>query len=384
MSGVCTTCARRTWLLAMLGVRLDFKARDLTRLWSVLELADLELIEAIGGRRRADLRAAYAAWEPEPAVRESPQANDGDNAERICRHDPAYPRSLREDPLAPHALSVRGGMGRLAGMLDERVVAIVGTRRASDYGMETARELGRGLAACGLVVASGLAEGIPTAVHAGALEAHGATLTVMAGGVERCSPAGCTSLYRRILERGCSISESRCTQRPRNWWQPARARILALLAELVIVVEAGEQPWEQACAHVAWSRGRHVAAVPGRVSSSASRGTNALLMNGARLVRGPQDALDVLHGMGAHQADRSASPPALEPHLARVLERVGRGEDTMAKLIARDAESDEIALALVELELRGMLLRGDGGRYLPRARERTQAECSPYHPYEIA
>jgi DNA processing protein len=370
MRGVCPACARRTWLLGKLGVRLDFKARDLARFWSVLELADLELIEAIGGRRRADLRAAYAAWEPEPA-RGSTQSKDEEHAERICRHNPAYPGSLREDPLAPHALSVRGGTKRLANMLDERVVAIVGTRRASDYGMETARELARGLAACGLVVASGFAEGIPIAGHAGALEAHGATLTVMAGGVERCSPAGCAPLYRRMLESGCSISESHCAQRARNWWQPARARILALLAELVIVVEAGEQPWEQACAQVAWSRGRHVAAVPGRVSSSASRGTNALLMNGARLVRGPQDALDVLYGVGMREAGKSASPPALEPHLARVLERVGRGEDTMAKLIARDAESDEIALALVELELRGMLLRGDGGRYLPSARAHT-------------
>jgi DNA processing protein len=259
-------------------------------------------------------------------------------------------------------------MERLTGMLDERVVAIVGTRRASDYGMETARELARGLAACGLVVASGLAEGIPTAVHAGALEARGATLSVMAGSPERCSPAACASLYRRMLESGCSISESRCTQRARNWWQPARARVLALLAELVIVVEAAEHPWELACAHVAWSRGRHVAAVPGRVSSSASRGTNALLMSGARLVRGPQDALDVLYGVGVREAGESVNMPALEPRLARVLERVGRGEDTMAKLVAQNAESDEIALALAELELRGALLRGDGGRYLPSGR----------------
>ncbi len=201
---------------------------------------------------------------------------------------------------------------RLASMLNGRVVAIVGTRRASDYGMETARELGRGLAACGLIVVSGLAEGIPTAVHAGALEAHGSTfahgstLTVMAGGVERCSPVGCTPLYRRILENGCSISEDRRAQRARNWWQPARARVLALLAELVIVVEAADHPWELACAHVAWSRGRHVAAVPGRVSSSASRGTNALLMRGARLVRGPQDALDVLYGVGVCEASAIA------------------------------------------------------------------------------
>jgi DNA processing protein len=342
MSVVCQACARRTWLLAKLGVRLEFEARDLSRFWSTLELGDRELIEAVGGRRRAELHAAYTAWEPGPAEGDV-RALDDPCAEGICRHHPSYPQGLREDPLAPHVLSVRGGMRRLTGMLDEGIVAIVGTRRASDYGMETARGLARGLAACGLTVASGLAEGIPVAVHAGALEAHRATLTVMAGGVERCSPVGCAALYHRMLESGCSISESRCTERARNWWQPARARILALLAELVIVV------------------------VPGRVSSSASRGTNALLMSGARLVRSPQDALDVLYGVGVREAQGSIGAPVLEPHLAQVLERVGRGEDTMAKLVRCGADSDKIAVALVELELREMLVRGDGGRYVPSA-----------------
>jgi DNA processing protein len=360
VSGVCQQCARRAWLLEKLSVRLDFRARDQSRFWSTLELPDAELIEAVGGRRRADLHAAYAAWEPA-------RAQGGGESESVCRHRSTYPRCLREDPLAPHALRVRGGMERLSGMLEEKVVAIVGTRRASDYGMETARELARGLAASGAIVASGLAEGIPVAAHAGALEADGTTLTVTAGGVERCSPAWCAPLYRRIVERGCAISECHTSPRVRRWRQQARARTLAPIAHLVIVVEATEQPWELACAHLAWSRGRRVAAVPGRVSSPVSKGTNSLLMNGARLVRGPQDALDVLYGAGVRNlADPSIEPVELEPRLARVLERVSSGEDTLAKLTARGAPG-EIAVALTELELQGLLLRGDGGRYLPRA-----------------
>jgi DNA processing protein len=165
---VCPACARRAWLLARLSARLDFRSREQSRFWSLLELPDLELIEAIGGRRRAELHAAYAAWEPAKA-----QEDAGMDTMSICRHHPAYPRSIREDPLGPHALSVRGDMERLRSMLDGKVVAIVGTRRASDYGMETARELARGLAASGLVIASGLAEGIPAAAHAGALESAG-------------------------------------------------------------------------------------------------------------------------------------------------------------------------------------------------------------------
>lgn len=364
MSGVCLQCERRAWLLAKLSVRLDFRTRDLSRFWRLLELPDRELIEAIGGRRRADLNKAYGEWAPV-------SAQAGEHVDTLCRHYSAYPRSLREDAFAPHTLSVRGGVERLTGMLDEKVVAIVGARRATDYGMETARSLARGLAASGVTVASGLAEGIPSAVHSGALEAHGRTLTVTAGDIERCSPAWCAPLYRRIVDGGCAISEVQglSNARARLWWQSARARTLALLAQLVIVVEAAEHPWELACAQVAQAHGRRVAAVPGRVSSPASRGTNALLMSGARLVRGTQDALDVLYGVGVCEAsDPAAESTVLEARLATVLEQVGNGQDTVAKLTTRGAEPGEVAVALAELELQGLLLRGDGGRYVPSAR----------------
>jgi DNA processing protein len=254
-------------------------------------------------------------------------------------------------------------------MLDEKVVAIVGTRRASDYGMEIASELARGLAASGITVASDLAEGIPSAALAGALEADGRPLAVMSGGVVQCTPAWCNSLYRSVLERGCSIGESRMRRRTRVWWRYASARTLALLSELVIVVEATEQPWDTACANLGWSRARHVAAVPGRVNASASRGTNALLMKGARLVRNAQDALNVLYDVGicdVETVDRPFAGADLDPQLAGVLELVGDGQDTLAKL-ARCTHSGDVAVALAELELCGLLSRGDGGRYLPCA-----------------
>jgi DNA processing protein len=252
-------------------------------------------------------------------------------------------------------------------MFEGKLVAIVGTRRASDYGMETARQLGRELASCGIAVASDLTEGIPSAALAGALEADGTALAVMTCGVERCSPVWCASLCRRILEHGCAIAETRSSPRARYWWRYASARMLALLADLVIVVEATERPTELACANVAWSRARHVAAVPGRVSSPTSRGTNSLLIRGARLVRGTQDALDVLYGIGVHEAPSAglAESMALQPQVARVLERVSCGEDTVAKLTARDTSSAEVSIALAELELSGLLMRGDGGRYVP-------------------
>src|ERR1700735_884375 len=103
----------------------------------------------------------------------------------VGRHQAAYPRSLREDALSPHSFELRGGVERLRGLLEEKVVAIVGTRRASDYGMQIAHELARGLAASGITVVSDFAEGIPSAALAGVLEADGTPLAVMSTGVER-------------------------------------------------------------------------------------------------------------------------------------------------------------------------------------------------------
>ncbi|MFZ1926255.1 MAG: DNA-processing protein DprA [Solirubrobacteraceae bacterium] len=363
MSGICQECARRAWLLAKLGGRLDreIERHDQSSFWSVLELPDLELIDAIARRGRAELHTAYAEWQPAPRHRdEQPQA--------LCRHHAAYPRNLRDDALSPHSFELRGGVERLRDLLEEKVVVIVGAHTASDYGMEVARELARGLAASGITIVSDFAEGIASAVLAGVLEADGAPLAVMSTSVERCTPAWRAPLYRRVLEHGCSLVESHASSRTRRWWSYANARTLALLAQLVIVVEATDMPWDLACANVALSRARHVAAIPGRVSSIGSRGTNRLLMHGARLVRGPQDVLDVLYGVGVYEAPgKSLATLDLQPRLANVLELVGGGQDTLAKLARRGTHSEGVAVALAELELRGLLSRGDGGRYMPCA-----------------
>ncbi len=364
MKGLCADCERRAWLLETLGVRLEFRARELDCLWSLLELSDSDLIDAVGGRRRDELREAYARWQSARQPSRSP-------IERICRHHPAYPSCLRGDSLAPATLGVRGGLDRLGASLERDVVAVVGTRRASDYGMELARKLARELAACGLTVAGGVGEGIASAVQGGVLEAGAMPLGVMGAGLEACSPACLQPLYRRVLEHGCAISEQAlpARARPRGWWRVAGDRVLALLCQLTIVVEAGEHPRELACARVAWTRGKCVAAVPGRVTSEASRGTNALLMNGARMVRCAEDALEALYGMDGSRLERreglsAGEQPALEPRLAEVLGEVGRGRDTLAKLASGDVEPDELALALAELELKGLLVRGDAGRYV--------------------
>lgn len=356
-TGACPACIRRGWLLAMLSVGLDFRARDLERFWEILALPDRELIEAIGGRRREELHSAYAAFD-------AGSLDQGAATSTICRHGADYPLALAGHALAPHAMGLSGGLDRLNRILDGPVIAIVGTRRATDHGMETAHALARGLAASGVTVAGGIDEGIAFAAHCGALAANGRTLTVTAGPLNRCSPVCCSNLYRRITAVGCAVSEAPWWARPRHWRLLARARTLALLAHMVIVVEARDTPSELACARLALALGRPLAALPGRVSSPASQGSNALIIDGARLIRDAQDALDVLYGVGERRAPQ---PSKLAPRLAEIFDEVCGGRDTPAKLTSTGACSTDVRLALTELELLGVLARGDGGRYVPCA-----------------
>lgn len=361
----CESCLRRAWLLAKLGARLDYRSRRLDFFWDLLSLPDRQLIDAIGGRRRPELHAAYESFAADvPAQGVGPA-----RAQTVCRHDEAYPSRLREDPLAPCMLSVIEGLSRLRGMLNDTVVAIVGTDRATDYGMEAARSLARGLAASGITVASGLSGGIPIAAHSGALEVGGATLTVMASGVDHCSPAHARPLYRRLVNDGCAISELPLGYKTRCWSALARARTLALLCDLAIVVEADHDPYELACADLAQRRKVPVAAVPGRISSPASRGCHELILRGAALVRDARDVLELLYGQGraplgaTDRQERLAD--ALEPRLVATFERIGAGCDTLERLTATDLPRDQIVTAVAELELRGLVVRGDGGRYVP-------------------
>ncbi|HEV3072166.1 MAG TPA: DNA-processing protein DprA [Solirubrobacteraceae bacterium] len=282
----------------------------------------------------------------------------------ISRRDPRYPAMLAQIPRAPSVLYVAGSVERMERLISEPVVAIVGTRKASDYGMETARGLARGLAASGVTVLSALAEGIAASAHLGALEVDGPTVTVMPGGADVCHPATRRSLYQRLRSRGCVLSEHPWGAGKQRWSQLARMRLVVGLAQMVIVVEAEEQPTALVPARLAERLDRTVCAVPGRVSSPISQGPHALLRNGAVLIRNPQDALDALYGIGSYEVPTGRAP--LVPALQGILEHIGSGRDTLSKLIAAGCDTDEATVALAELELTGAVVRGDGGRYLPR------------------
>jgi DNA processing protein len=354
MSEACKDCLRRSWLLKAMSRSLEYRASDRRQLLELLALEDEQLIRAIGGKRREQLRAQYARFTP----RDIPLAT---GVESICRHHPHYPSALAGAE-APRMLYVADGLERLQELGTQPIVAIVGSRRATDYGMEMARSLARGLAASGVSVAASLSDGIAVAAQAGALEVDGKTLTVMNGGLDVSCPASRRELYERLRKGGCTVAELPCgfEARRNSWCFTARDRVVVGAAELTIVVEADESPLELLGARIAKTLGRTVAAVPGRVTSPVSRGTHALLKNGAALVRGPADVLELLERGSVPQASE------LEPRLLATLAQVGAGRDTPAKLTAESADAGEVLLALSELEVMGLLGRGDGGRYVPR------------------
>ena len=362
--GACKNCLRRSWLLTAMSRCLEEHASDRAVLLELLALTDMELIDAIGDRRRGELRARYARF----TTKDVPPTT---GVERICRHNRDYPSALKNNG-APRMLHVAGAAQRLQAIRAQPTVAIVGSRKATDYGMEMARSLARGLAASGVTVAASLWDGIALAAHAGALEVDGKTLMAMEGGLDIPCAARRRQLLERVRRTGCVVAELPCGfgARGNSWCYTARERVVVGVAELTVVVEADESSIELLAPRIAKTLGRSVAAVPGRVTSPVSRGTHALLRGGATLVRGPRDVLELLgRGRTLRTPRLERKPPAtaeIEPRLLATLEQVGAGCDTPAKLTAGVADAGEVLLALSELEVMGLLGRGDGGRYVPR------------------
>jgi DNA processing protein len=203
-----------------------------------------------------------------------------------------YPESLRHVYDPPLVLWV---LGRLQGTEPGPTVALVGTRAASTQGRTLTRGMARDLAAAGASIVSGLARGIDTAAHEGALLGGGRTLAVLGSGVDRVYPPENEDLAGRIAKTGAVVSEQPLGTPPRPGHFPRRNRIIAGLAAAVVVVEAPKRSGALVTARLALDEGRDVFAVPGHPAAASAAGTNALIRDGAVLVR---DARDVAEGMG--------------------------------------------------------------------------------------
>jgi DNA processing protein len=271
-------------------------------------------------------------------------------------HD--YPRSLRPLSRPPPALFVRGCADPLPP--SEGCVAMIGARRCTEVGLWAARDLAAGLARAGIVVVSGLALGIDAAAHEGALDGGGRTLAVLASPVDRPGPARNLPLAREIVrDRGWLVSERPPGARVLPADFPHRNRLVAALASVVIVVEAGLPSGTLSTVQRALALGRAVGAVPGPISSPASAGANALLVAGAVPITCVEDVLALL-GRGRASREAGHEGSADERRLLRGLPGAGGSVD--AWIQASGLPDARGRRALAQLLARGALRHLPGGR----------------------
>ena len=351
----CDRCLERAWLLGRVSGHLDQVRSELDQ---VLALASDELIAAVGGRRRDELLKQLERFDAESARSRAVRAG----LELICRCDPAYPVRLAGLPGAPAVLHVAGGLDRFLALAAADPVAIVGARQTSSYGVEVARSLGRGLACAGVTVVSGMALGIDSAAHAGALSAAGQTIAVLPGPADTPYPRARRGLYRQLVAAGAAVSELPGGVAVRRWMFPARSRIIAALATMTVVVEAGARSGALLTAALARELDRPVGAVPGRVTAPQAVGPNGLLALGAHLVRGPQDVLDAVFGAGVRTA-LTDDRPKLDAEQRRLLDAIANGHDSAGALARAGVAPEPCLAALASLELAGYIRRAPGGRF---------------------
>jgi DNA processing protein len=359
----CDKCVRRAWLIGALSGNLEIAWLARKPLRDILAITDSALIQALGGDGRETLSQCHESLRPAEQV----VAWEAQGVACVCRHDPRYPQRLRAIPDAPAVLFCAGDVEHLSlvgGSIDDGppVASVVGTRRPLPEADEFARGLGRGLAASGVAVVSGMALGIDSSAHAGALDVSGPTIAVLACGPERAYPVSKSALHRRLVAEQLVISELPPGSGPRRWGFPARNRTIAALGTATIVVQAAERSGSLITADFATAMGRDVGSVPGRAGSSRTRGGNKLLRDGAAVILDTEDALDLV--LGFERAIAPAPTLNLEPRLASLLEAVAGGDDSLAALSAGAASPEQIRAGLVELELLGLVRRAHGDRYV--------------------
>lgn len=366
--------ARLRTLLGLLGPADSWKAACSGRL-------PPEVLEVIGPRA-----ASVAASWVEAARMRTPEAVIADlhsaGVVVIRRGSDTYPPALMDDPDPPEVLF---STGRPVVNDHGPTVAIVGTRRCTRYGSDVAVEFGRGLAEAGVVVVSGLASGIDTAGHAGVLAANGGSppVAVVATGLDIVYPGQNRTLWHRVAEAGQILSEAPLGVGPARWRFPARNRIIAALADVLVVVESHSEGGSMYTVTAALERDRPVLVVPGPIRSPASEGTNRLLADGAAPACSLDDilcALNLVHPGTVRPDSRHGGEPAVGgPTDNDVLDALGWEPTTLDGLATRTRLSPvQLGSAVGRLQRAGLIVEDRG--FFQRCSESLSSLTSPIPP----
>lgn len=276
--------------------------------------------------------------------------------------DPEYPRLLRQISQAPAILYIKGQLLPE----DELAIAMVGTRRATGYGLDMARRIADGLARAGVTVISGLALGIDTVSHRAALDAGGRTIAVCGSGLDIVYPPRNRRLAAEIVDQGALVSEFPLGTRPdaRNF--PARNRIISGVSRGVVVIEAPRKSGALITASFAGDQGREVYAVPGSALSRASSGCHQLIRDGAALVTGANDILDDLEVARAQSAVQTRIALPSSDTEQRLYDLLGAEPRHVNELCAESGLTiQETNGLLLAMELKG-LVRQQGAQHYVR------------------
>ncbi|WP_246293907.1 DNA-processing protein DprA [Desulfobacter latus] len=280
--------------------------------------------------------------------------------------DPEYPALLKEIPDPPALLFYDGTFDP-----NTPCISIVGSRNATRYGIDTARYLAGRLTALGFTIVSGMALGIDTAAHKGALENDaGQTLAVLGSGLDYIYPRHNRPLYSRIRKQGAVVSEFFPDTAPLPANFPRRNRIIAGLSCGTVVVEAARKSGSLITARLAGEYNREVFAVPGSIKSSKSRGTHHLIKQGARLIENEMDIIDELAQFVhvTHKTPAAFEPIKNKPTMDKIQTMVYKHLDLYPEHIDRITASSgltsaQVSAALLDLELSGLIVRHSGNKF---------------------
>ena len=321
-------------LLEVEGLRLDIAKRILGRAWDGNPQEELMTIEKSGIRL-------------------------------ITLSDSSYPKDLREIHDPPPILYLRGNDIPS----DRTIVAVVGSRNPSHYGLKVTEEICQALAQRNMSVVSGMAKGIDSAAHRGCLRGRGFTIAVLGSGMDIIYPESNTNLFNHIAEEGSILTEFPLGTPPEAWNFPTRNRIISGLSKGVVVVEASKRSGSLITASLALDQGREVLAVPGSIESFKSTGTHLLIKQGAKLVENADDIVQEL-GLNDHNPEQAAMDtkralPFMEEDEKRIYDLLSDYPLQIDHITLRSKmDSAKVASLLTRLELKGIIMQLPGKMFV--------------------
>jgi len=334
--------------------RLLGKFKDPERVFSAT-INELKQVEGISETRAREI-VSFNHWkEVETEIQRAEKS--GIRIMTLDDHD--YPEALKKLPDAPPVLYIKGSV--IDG--DLNAIAIVGTRRPTNYGITVAEQMGYELASSGFTIVSGMARGIDTMAHKGALRACGRTIAVLGSGIDIPYPSANKSLKNAIASSGALISEFPLSTPPNKEHFPRRNRIISGLSLGVLVIEATLDSGSMITVRYALDQGKEVFAIPGNITSKRSAGTNRLIKQGAKLVESVQDIVEEISPQLVRHLDQQKKElPSMSEDEKIVYERLS-DEPKHVDVLIRELKmsSSQLLSLLLKLELKGMV-RQYGGK----------------------